>query len=230
MINARMQQFFFDRPEVRRRLRKKRLNALKRAGALSRKIIRNKPRRRKRRSNPGETPTVHTKGTYATLRNVQFAYDPAADSVVVGPVKIGSANAEPGEQVAPETLEYGGNSYRNPLWRKMEVGGSGPIELDKKRLASTRKWGVDRGEQTINRGKRGGKSAQDVNDYQGTRRTVVFAHLETPMQAAKAQRIHDQVWGPKHTKAKVAPRPFVAPAMRDAAPKYPEIYAKESSR
>jgi hypothetical protein len=219
VINARMQQFFFDRVEVQRRLKTKRLKAMRSAGAYARKLIRNKPVRRKRKSRPGEPPTVHTKDKYATLRNVQFAYSPSSDSVVVGPVKIGSVNAEPGQQVAPETLEYGGGSQRNKLWRKMEVGKSGPAEVDGKR-----------GDKVIERGKRGGTGVKHVVGIDGEMHAVAFMSLRTPAQAVKAQGLHDEVWGPKFIKTNVEPRPFVAPAMRKAAEEFPEFYAKESSR
>jgi len=218
-LNARVKDFFFDRENVRKRLRKKKLNALKKAGALSRKIIRRKPRKRKRKSRPGETPSVHTDSKFATLKNVQFAYDPSSDGVVVGPIKIGSENAEPGAVPAPQALEYGGGSTANPSYRKMKLGKSGPAEVDRQR-----------GDKTINRGRRGGSSEKDVVVWDGQfdvrDRKVVFMKLKTAAQVAKAQKLHDELWGPKYLKSDIAPRPFVAPAMQEAAPDYPELYAK----
>ena len=208
-LNARVKDFFFDRENVRKRLAKKKLNALKKAGALSRKIIRRKPRKRKRKSRPGETPSVHTDSKFATLKNVQFAYDPSSDGVVVGPIKIGSENTEPGAVPAPQALEYGGSSFANPNYRRLKIGSGGPVELDDK---------------TVERGKRGGTAQKIVTDLTGMERIVVFTRLKTAAQVARSQKLHDEIWGPKYFG--IAPRPFVAPAMQEAARDYPELYSK----
>ena len=208
-LNARVKDFFFDRENVRKRLAKKKLNALKKAGALSRKIIRRKPRKRKRKSRPGETPSVHTDSKFATLKNVQFAYDPSSDGVVVGPIKIGSENTEPGAVPAPQALEYGGDSFANPNYRRLKIGAGGPVELD---------------DETVERGKRGGTAQKIVTDLTGMERIVVFTRLKTAAQVARSQKLHDEIWGPKYFG--IAPRPFVAPAMQEAARDYPELYSK----
>ena len=210
-LNARVKDFFFDRENVRKRLAKKKLNALKKAGALSRKIIRRKPRKRKRKSRPGETPSVHTDSKFATLKNVQFAYDPSSDGVVVGPIKIGSENTEPGAVPAPQALEYGGGSFANPNYRRLKIGAGGPVELD---------------DETVERGKRGGTAQKIVTDLTGMERIVVFTRLKTAAQVARSQKLHDEIWGPKYFGSEIAPRPFVAPAMQEAAPDYPELYSK----
>ena len=225
-LNARVKDFFFDREEVRKRLAKKRFNALKSAGALSRRIIRRQPRKRRRKSRPGETPSVHTDSKFATLKNVQFAYDPSSDGVVVGPIKIGGEQLEEGQTTVPEKLEYGGGTRKNALWRKMYVGGSGPIEVDQQRRTATPKWGKSREAKPVNRGKRGGTGQKSVVDQKGDERMVVFVPIETPAQAARAQRLHNEIWGPKFISANIEARPFVGPGMEIATGEFPELYAK----
>lgn len=213
-LSAELKQFFFDRPAVLDKLRKKKLNALKKAGALSRKIIRNKPRRRKRKSLPGEAPSVHTQGKFATLRNVLFAYDPSTDGVVVGPVKIPSRDQDP----APSVLEYGG-TIRN-RHTKRSLGDSGEIEVDGERTMP------DGSVRRINRGRRGGGSTtKKAKDNAGRQRSVVYAELRTAAQVRRANKINEELYGPQEATPEIAPRPFVAPAMAEAARAFPELYA-----
>lgn len=212
-LSAELKQFFFDRPAVLAKLKKKKLNALKKAGALSRKIIRNKPRRRKRKSLPGETPSVHTKSKFATLRNVIFAYDPSTDGVVVGPVKIPTTDIEP----APATLEYGGRIDRR---KKRSLGGSGEVEVDGLRTMP------DGSVRRVNRGRMGGGSSMStIVDSAGRQRSVVYAELRTAAQVRRANQINEELYGPQEATPEIAPRPFVAPAMAEAAPAFPELYA-----
>lgn len=212
-LSAELKQFFFDRPKVLAKLKKKKLNALKKAGALSRKIIRNKPRRRKRKSLPGEVPSVHTQSKFATLRNVLFAYDPSTDGVVVGPVKIPTTDIAP----APSTLEYGGRIDRR---KKRSLGGSGEVEVDSLRTMP------DGSVRRINRGRMGGGSSMStVVDSAGRQRSVVYASLQTAAQVRRANQINEELYGPQEATPVVEPRPFVAPAMAEAAPAFPELYA-----
>ena len=212
-LAAELKQFFFDRPAVLKKLKKKKLNALKKAGALSRRIIRNKPRRRKRKSRPGEAPSVHAKSKFATLRNVLFAYDPSTDGVVVGPVKIPTTDTEP----APATLEYGGRIDRR---KKRSLGGSGEVEVDGRRIAA------DGSPRRVNRGRRGGGSSMStIVDSDGEQRSVVYAKLRTDAQVQRANDINEELYGPTSKTPVIEPRPFVAPAMTEAAPAFPELYA-----
>ena len=213
-LSAELKQFFFDRPAVLAKLRKKKLNALKKAGALSRKIIRNKPRRRKRKSLPGEVPSVHTQSKFATLRNVLFAYDPATDGVVVGPVKIPTADADP----APSVLEYGGKIPNRRT--KRSLGDSGEMELDGERTMP------DGSVRRINRGRKGGgKTIKKVTDIANRKRSVVYASLQTAAQVSRANQINEELYGPQEATPVVEPRQFVAPAMAEAAPAFHELYA-----
>ncbi len=213
-LSADLKKFFFDRPEVIKKLKKKKLAALKSAGALSRRKIRNKPRRRKRKSKPGEAPSVHTQSKFATLRNVLFAYDPSADSVVVGPVRIPTADAV----AAPGTLEYGGKIDRR---RQRKLGGSGEVEVDGLRTMP------DGSVRRVNRGRAGGgASMTTVRDIRGERRSVVYAELTTDAMVRRANNLNEELYGPHEASPVIEPRPFVAPAMAEAAPDFPELYAR----
>jgi len=57
------------------------------------------PRRPERTSAPGKPPLLHMRPS-PLKRLIYFAYDPARDSVVIGPLRFGRAGAE--------ALEYGG--------------------------------------------------------------------------------------------------------------------------
>lgn len=71
--------------------------ALSRAGASVRLRAKRSMRKRKGTSRPGKPPHAHV----GTLRRLLFyAWDPAADSVVVGPLRFGEGGAP--------ALEYGG--------------------------------------------------------------------------------------------------------------------------
>lgn len=207
--------FFFDRPQVLAKLKKKKLTALKRAGANSRKIIMRTPRRRKRKSKPGEAPSVHTQSKFATLRNVLFAYDPSADSVVVGPVRIPSKDPDP----APSVLEFGG---RKNIRRQLRyVGDSGEIELDGLRTMP------DGSVRRVNRGREGGgASTSKVKDYRRKSRSVVYATLKNYAMVRRANQLNEELYGPHEASPTIEPRPFVAPAMAEAAPDFPELYAR----
>lgn len=111
-LTLKMKDLFFDRAAVIDRIGKARARNLSKAGAFVQKRARTSLRRRKRASAPGQPPSVHSKDKFATLKNILFAYDPAGDSVIVGPVGfraagtgIGPARA-PGD--VPEALEHGG--------------------------------------------------------------------------------------------------------------------------
>lgn len=99
MIDMRVTALFFDRPRVRRAVDRAQRRALSRAGAFVRQRARTSMRRRRGSSLPGAPPHAHE----GSLRRLLFfAYDPGADSVVVGPVRLRRPGA------APNVLEFGG--------------------------------------------------------------------------------------------------------------------------
>ena len=65
-------------------------------------------RRRKKTSEPGKPPSVHSKSSYATLKNIQFEYL-GAGAGMVGAVKANMANfTTRGRQTVPNIMEKGG--------------------------------------------------------------------------------------------------------------------------
>ena len=87
-VSMRMKDFFFDRPAVKDRMTKANRKALSKAGAFIRRRARSSLRRRKKSSQPGQPPSVHTSDRVATLKNILFAYEPNSQTLVVGPVRL----------------------------------------------------------------------------------------------------------------------------------------------
>lgn len=98
---------FFDRQKVKTKAEKVRLKNLSKCGAFVRTIARSSLRHRKKTSNPGQTPSVHTKHPFATLKNILFGYDPQSKGVVVGPVAVNG-----NKQDVPRLMEKGGIARR----------------------------------------------------------------------------------------------------------------------
>jgi hypothetical protein len=121
-------EFFLDRMKVLEAVEKGRVDSLRRVGGFVRKAARRLMRKSRRlreselspaqlalweaggrkredlpfkSSEPGEAPRVR-KGTLK--KGILFAYDPATQSVVAGPVKFDIQGD------APATLEYGGSA------------------------------------------------------------------------------------------------------------------------
>lgn len=101
MIDMRIKSLFFDRKVVIDAVDKAKRAVLSRAGAFIRTIARTSIRKRKGSAPPGKPPHSHV----GLLRNfILFGYDPASDSVVIGPAKLN----KPTE--APRVLEHGGTT------------------------------------------------------------------------------------------------------------------------
>lgn len=110
-ITLKVTQTFFDRKSVIDRISKARRKVLSKAGAFVRKRSRSLLRRRKKPSAAGQPPSVHSKDSVATLKNILFAYEEARDSVVIGPVKLNQVNdVDGGRMTVPELMEQGGVS------------------------------------------------------------------------------------------------------------------------
>jgi hypothetical protein len=126
MITFRVVERFFDRPAVVNAIDQAKRRELSRAGAFVRttarrsirpagkRALQDRPFRgaRGRRgsdptvSRPGQPPRLHTKNN-RNLKLIFFAWEPARQSVIVGPVLFKSAA---GVRI-PEVLEHGGRSY-----------------------------------------------------------------------------------------------------------------------
>ena len=103
MFDLRIKELFFDRTAVVSAVDKARQRVLSKFGAFvmttARRSIRNK-----RRTAPGQPPAV---GLGVLKKTIFFSYDPAKQSVLIGPVGRVGGFAE-----APELLEYGGTITR----------------------------------------------------------------------------------------------------------------------
>lgn len=101
MITMKMKALFFDKPAVLRAVSKAKRAALSKVGAFIRTTARHSLRRRKGAAPPGQPPHSHVG---LLKRFLFFAYEPASDSVVIGPAKLN----KPTE--APRVLEHGGKT------------------------------------------------------------------------------------------------------------------------
>ena len=93
---------FFDTDRVKRAVDTATRKNLSKAGAFVRTAARSSIRKRKKVSAPGKPPSSHT----GLLKKfIFFAYEPARQSVFVGPVQLSRKVG-----AAPEALEHGGPS------------------------------------------------------------------------------------------------------------------------
>lgn len=104
---SRAKSAFFDRAAVMAAVDPATRAALSRMGAFVRTRAKSSIRKRKKGSAPGSPPSSHT-GQLRKL--VFFAYDPAARSAVVGPLKWGKGEA-------PAVLERGGRDSEGRVYR-----------------------------------------------------------------------------------------------------------------
>lgn len=114
-VEFKQKKFFFDRKFVASEIGAANAKALSRHGAFVQRRARSSLRRRKRVSLPGEPPSVHTDHPVASLKNIWFAYDPARQSVVIGPLRLNLHSAIWGPEgrtlttgAVPGLLEHGG--------------------------------------------------------------------------------------------------------------------------
>lgn len=118
LFDMRVKDLFFDRPKVQRAVDRARRRALSKAGAFIRQRARTSMRRRRGSSEPGSPPHAHE----GSLRRLLFfAYDPSADSVVVGPVGFRRSDA-------PNTLEFGGAATVTRRRTRPRSGGKRVVE------------------------------------------------------------------------------------------------------
>jgi len=102
MVQMRMKLLFFDTPRVLRAMDAATRRALSKAGAFIRQRAKTSIRKRKKVSQPGQPPSSHA-GHLRRL--IFFAYEPAGQTVVIGPVPFRKGEA-------PSLLEFGGIASR----------------------------------------------------------------------------------------------------------------------
>jgi hypothetical protein len=105
VVDYSIKEMFFDGLEVQKRLDKAAIKELSKIGAFIRRRARSLLRRRKRPSEPGEPPSVHSSDKTASLKNILFGLDRRSQSVVVGPVGLRKKDG----QTIPGLLEFGGS-------------------------------------------------------------------------------------------------------------------------
>lgn len=105
MITGKSKNFFFDRKAVQRAIGPAKVQFLSKVGAFIRQSAQTSMRYRKGPSRPGTPPSAHKEFGALLRKLLWFAYDPHTDSVVVGPVATGRAQA-------PRLNEFGGVARR----------------------------------------------------------------------------------------------------------------------
>lgn len=128
-LQARVKDFFFDRAQVHAMMERRTRRALSEQGGYIRKTAsnsikkhgaaRSRPKkgkalirwqdelRRRPASQPGNPPHAHSSDSFATLRNILYFYDPARETVVIGPRGLRQTiDGEP--DTVPGLMEFGG--------------------------------------------------------------------------------------------------------------------------
>lgn len=98
---AQAKSLFFDRQKVLSQVSRAERRVLSKFGAYVRQDAKQRIRRRKRPSQPDESPTNQTG---LLKRHIYFVFDPDRRSVVIGPARLSTGTE------APATLEYGGDA------------------------------------------------------------------------------------------------------------------------
>ncbi len=206
---------FFDRKAVRDAIDRARHRALSQSAALVWKVSRRSMRYRRWRPDmkgapPGSPPFARTgRGSRDALvrRALDFGFDTATRSAVVGPVRLGT-----GATGAPANLEFGGTVRSRGARKPRKVGDWGEVRVSAGSTGRDRK-----GRYTS----LGGRSSKLVRSSSGQRVRVTYGRIRTSAQAARANRIADSLFRPVASGVRIAPRPFMAPALRTAAPYMP---------
>lgn len=126
-IDVKVKALFFDRKHVEGLVDKARRAYLAKAGFAVRQTARGSIKSSSKPSSPGQPPhsRMHAKlaamnrrlrragkarvtGGFQGIKHILFAYSPAEDTVIVGPISNGRSNA-------PSILEFGGATY---IWDK----------------------------------------------------------------------------------------------------------------
>lgn len=111
-VSIAIKDWFFDREAVQKAVERGNLRALAKAGAFIRTRARSSLRRRKKPSAPGSPPSVHSRDSFATLKNILFGLEPQRQSVIIGPVGLRGrssiAATAPVSGTVPNVLEFGG--------------------------------------------------------------------------------------------------------------------------
>ena len=150
-------------------------------------------------SRPGEPPRAIRPHPWIR-EHLLFAYDPASQVVVVGPVGFAAGSG------APAILEHGGRTrIRNKRRILRKVGHGGEIAV----------------------GAQAAKYCSAKTNADGA--PVVYIRLCTQAQADRANRLNEQLYGPLYRIAYIEPRPFMGPALSQVQPSLPGLWANSIS-
>ncbi|GIK17588.1 MAG: hypothetical protein BroJett003_25520 [Planctomycetota bacterium] len=139
MITMQIRTLFFDKPTVLRAVDKAKRAVLSKAGAFIRTTAKYSIRTKTGSAPAGRPPHSH-EGSLRRL--IYFGYDPASDSVVVGPVGFKRSTA-------PNVLEFGGKTEVSRRRRGKVVRTRVTIDqrpfmgpaLEKERPQLPKRWG-----------------------------------------------------------------------------------------
>lgn len=192
MVDFNFKFLFFDTKEIKSKVSEATRKVLSKFGAFVRQTAKQSIKTKATSSAPGQPPHSHTG---QLKKGILFGYDPANQSVVVGPVKL----AKKGN--APEALEKGGQAVKrkNPRRLDRKIGDGGVVLLRKTNSASSKQ----------------------VKDWQGRSRWVTFGSLGTAGQVAHAEKLETVIWGPKMISGTLRARPYMGPAFEKELPKLP---------
>ena len=121
-------RFFFDRKAVSDIVGKEAAKALGKAGAFVRRRARSSMRRGSKRqreagqrvpSNPGMPPKAWSTDNVATLKNIQFAFNPKGMSIFVGPLALNMGGM--GQHGSIAGIHEHGGTKRILEWRFNQV-------------------------------------------------------------------------------------------------------------
>lgn len=182
---------FFDKPAVVNAIGKAGAKILAKSGAKIRTIAQRSMRYRKNKSAPDGSPPFAHKPRAFLRQFTFFSYDTNTKSVVVGPEKLGAGI---------------------PAGKIQEFGGTTKIKNARRKI---RKIG-DGGEFRI--GGKPGKTTKTIAGLNGVTYFVTYGKIKTDEQARRANQLNEFIYGPMFRTVKVAPHPFMAPALKKVEP------------
>lgn len=127
-LEASVKDAFFDREKVVKAIRSSNRRKLSRVGSFVRNRVRTdilrrgtKKTRRQNARRDGMPPLIYSHDSFATLKNVLFAYNAASESVVIGPRAVDSLRLkDSSEKYVPGLLEHGGTAVLSQILRGAE--------------------------------------------------------------------------------------------------------------
>ncbi len=191
---------FFDRQKVERALFDASDRQLPKAAARVRLTAQRSMRyvsaKSRLVSTPGEPPRARRPRPFVR-KFLYYYFDEPTHSAVIGPARL------PNSTDAPHGLEFGGLVHRkNPRRQERRVGGSGEIRI----------------------GGRQSRTTKTSRDWRGQVRQVTYAKLHQASQAARANELNEELYGPSVIEGTRAPRPFMGPALERERPRIPELF------